>query len=126
MMGSYYMKMGYFFNKVRANSAPYTFFWLTLYSENTPLFVFKSWADLDNKFYEQVTDLKSKNLKVLLALGGWNDSAGSKYSRLVNNAAARARFVEHAVRFLKEHNFDGLHLDWEYPKCWQVNIRLCT
>jgi chitinase len=68
-----------------------------------------------------VTDLKKKGLKVLLALGGWNDSAGDKYSRLVSDASSRARFVEHAFEFVKKYNFDGLDLDWEYPKCWQVN-----
>lgn len=59
-------------------------------------------------------------MKVLLALGGWNDSAGDKYSRLVNNPSARRKFIEHAVPFLLKYKFDGLDLDWEYPKCWQV------
>ena len=69
-----------------------------------------------------MTALKSKNKKVLLALGGWNDSAGKKYSTLVNNPTARKKFVQHAVAFLKKHNFDGLDLDWEYPKCWQAGL----
>lgn len=56
-----------------------------------------------------------------MALGGWNDSAGDKYSRLVTSPASRAAFIEHAVEFLKKYDFDGLDLDWEYPKCWQVN-----
>jgi chitinase len=64
---------------------------------------------------------KKKGLKVSLALGGWNDSAGDKYSRLVNSPSARRRFVKHVVEFLEKHGFDGLDLDWEYPKCWQVN-----
>ena len=59
-------------------------------------------------------------MKVLLALGGWNDSEGSKYSRLVSSPASRAAFIDHAVKMLKEYDFDGLDLDWEYPKCWQV------
>lgn len=65
--------------------------------------------------------MKSKSRKVLLALGGWNDSAGDKYSRLVNSPSDRAKFTKHVVEFLEEHNFDGLDLDWEYPKCWQVD-----
>ena len=76
-------------------------------------------------FYEKVSNLKNKkeNLKVLLALGGWNDSEGDKYSKLVNDPDKRKKFVESAIAFLKENNFDGLDLDWEYPTCWQVD---CT
>lgn len=80
--------------------------------------------DLKNyclEFYERVVAYKKKGLKVSLALGGWNDSAGDKYSRLVNSPSARRRFVKHVVEFLEKHGFDGLDLDWEYPKCWQVN-----
>jgi len=69
---------------------------------------------------------KKKGLKVTLALGGWNDSAGDKYSRLVNSPSARRRFVKHVVEFLEKHGFDGLDLDWEYPKCWQVHTNVQT
>ena len=76
-------------------------------------------------FYEKFTALKNsslkKNLKVLLALGGWNDSEGDKYSRLVNDPDNRKMFMDSAIGFLKEHNFDGLDLDWEFPTCWQVD-----
>lgn len=40
-----------------------------------------SWADLDNDFYHKVTELRLKGVKVLIAIGGWNDSLGDKYSR---------------------------------------------
>ena len=60
-------------------------------------------------------------MKVLIALGGWNDSAGNKYSLLVNDAAARQRFISNVIQFMEQHNFDGLDLDWEYPRCWQVS-----
>ncbi|XP_050540568.1 probable chitinase 10 isoform X2 [Daktulosphaira vitifoliae] len=81
------------------------------------------WADYDNFFYQKVTELKKFGAKILLAIGGWNDSAGSKYSKLVNSQFARSKFIRHVVSFLKQNNFDGLDLDWEYPKCWQVD---CT
>ncbi|XP_011303299.1 probable chitinase 3 [Fopius arisanus] len=79
-----------------------------------------SWADFDNRFYDRVVVYKQRGLKVLLALGGWNDSAGDKYSRLVNSPAARSKFIDHAVKFIEKYNFDGLDMDWEYPVCWQV------
>lgn len=82
-----------------------------------------TWADFDNKFYERVVAHKKKGVKVTVAIGGWNDSAGDKYSRLVRDAAARARFVRHVIEFIDKHGFDGLDLDWEYPVCWQVE---CT
>ena len=62
-----------------------------------------------------------KPVQVTLALGGWNDSKGDKYSRLVNSPAARARFIEDVIAFIEKHDFDGLDLDWEYPSCWQVS-----
>jgi GH18 family chitinase len=63
---------------------------------------------------------KRHGIKVSLGLGGWNDSAGDKYSKLVNDPSARAKFIAHAIPFLEQYGFDGLDLDWEYPKCWQV------
>ena len=76
-----------------------------------------SWADIGNEMYKKVTELKGKGRKVLLAIGGWNDSKGNKYSRLVNDPKAIKKFIKHVIGYLKEHNFDGLDLDWEYPKC---------
>jgi len=80
--------------------------------------------DSGPKLYSKVTALKSKgNVKVLIALGGWNDSLGDKYSRMVNDPSARKRFIENAMIFIEKYGFDGLDLDWEYPKCWQVGIQ---
>ncbi|XP_025423968.1 probable chitinase 10 isoform X2 [Sipha flava] len=82
-----------------------------------------TWADFDNFFYRKVTELKRFGVKVLLAIGGWNDSAGSKYSELVNDPSARSKFVDHVIGYLKQNDFDGLDFDWEYPKCWQVDCK---
>jgi len=92
-------------------------------STNLVLKVHDSWADIDNRFFERVVALKKKGIKVSIGLGGWNDSLGDKYSRLVNNPAARKRFNDNIVQFIEKHGFDGLDLDWEYPKCWQVNCK---
>uniref|UniRef100_T1J8H3 chitinase n=1 Tax=Strigamia maritima TaxID=126957 RepID=T1J8H3_STRMM len=73
--------------------------------------------DLTRGFIKQIVDLKKKNnkLKVLIAIGGWNDSQGNKYSKMVGDKTLRANFIANALKFIKEHGFDGLDLDWEYP-----------
>lgn len=75
-----------------------------------------TWADFDNRFYERVVAYKKKGVKVTVAIGGWNDSAGDKYSRLVRDATARARFIRRVIEFIEKYNFDGLDLDWEVRK----------
>ena len=75
------------------------------------------------EYYQKLTNLKRRGVKVTLAIGGWNDSQGDKYSRLVNSPEARRRFIEHVVKFIEKHNFDGLDLDWEYPACWQTDCK---
>ena len=55
------------------------------------------------------------NVKLLVALGGWNDSRTSKYSVLLADPTKRAAFVTQVVEFLNHHRFDGLDLDYEYP-----------
>ena len=82
-----------------------------------------SWADIDNNFYMKVTEFKKYGIKVSVAIGGWNDSKGDKYSRLVNSPAARRKFITNVVKFIEEWNFDGLDLDWEYPSCWQTECK---
>ena len=73
------------------------------------------------EYYKKVTEYQKYGIKVTVAIGGWNDSEGDKYSRLVNDPAARKKFIDHVLQFIEKYNFDGLDLDWEYPGCWQVS-----
>ena len=59
--------------------------------------------------YQKVINLKTQNpnLKVLLAVGGWNHG-GLPFSNMVRNETSRKAFVSGAVKFLVEQGFDGL------------------
>jgi GH18 family chitinase len=81
---------------------------------------FDPWADIDNGLYKRTV---SKNTPVLLALGGWTDSVGNKYSQLAASSSARQKFVRSTVDFLRRHGFAGLHFDWNYPVCWQSDCK---
>ena len=66
--------------------------------------------------YDRFNKLKNTNpsLKTLLAVGGWN-MASAPFTRMVATASGRQEFATSTVKFLRDHNFDGLDLDWEYP-----------
>jgi chitinase len=69
----------------------------------------------DPRNLAELRQLKSKNdrLKILIAVGGW---AGSKhFSDAAATAEGRKGFADSAVAFLRDHGFDGIDLDWEYP-----------
>jgi chitinase len=49
-----------------------------------------------------------------LAIGGWNEGS-ARFSKLVDDESKRKEFVKNVIKFLRQNNFDGLDLDWEYP-----------
>lgn len=88
--------------------------------ENDGIKSLDPWQDLEDGGgkggYKKLTKFKetNKHLKVLLALGGWNEGS-QNYSELAGHPDRRAKFVKKSLEFIQRFNFDGLDLDWEYP-----------
>ncbi|KAF0295370.1 Chitotriosidase-1 [Amphibalanus amphitrite] len=94
----------------------YIYAFATLDERTLTMQPFDIHLDIDQRGYERFVALKERNprLRVLLALGGYNDS-GPKYSRMLASRERRNKFVRRAVALLRQYGFDGLDLDYEYP-----------
>lgn len=87
------------------------------------IFSFTEVIDGEMKFPEDTLGLMLKrlvkerknhpNLKVMVACGGWTGSKG--FSDMAMTDEGRKKFVESALKFIKEYDIDGLDIDWEYP-----------
>lgn len=51
-------------------------------------------------------------LRILLSVGGWG---GDHFSEAALTTQSRARFTASAVALVRDHDLDGLDIDWEYP-----------
>ena len=89
--------------------------------------VIDPWADIEKPFGPDTWDtplrgnfgayqrLKAQHpgLRVLIAVGGWFDSA--RFSDVAATAPARSKFAKSVRAFVVKYGFDGVDLDWEYP-----------
>ncbi|MFE0592178.1 glycosyl hydrolase family 18 protein [Micromonospora echinospora] len=57
----------------------------------------------------------ANNVKVSIAIGGWNNGDDSAFEALAANSATRTTFVNNVVNFVNQYNLDGVDMDWEYP-----------
>jgi GH18 family chitinase len=79
-------------------------------------------SNWDIDLYKRLAALKDrdKELKVLIAVGGWtfNDPGptATVFSDIAKDSNAQRQFIKSVLSFLQTYNFDGIDLDWEYPK----------
>ncbi|XP_025089836.1 acidic mammalian chitinase-like [Pomacea canaliculata] len=70
----------------------------------------------DLRRFKDIQRLKINNpqLKTMLSVGGW-DMGSLPFSILVNDSSSIREFAETTTKFLREHGFDGLDVDWRFP-----------
>ena len=53
------------------------------------------------------------DLKILVSVGGWSWSGN--FSDAALTSESRKQFAQSVVDMIREHNLDGIDIDWEYP-----------
>ncbi len=70
--------------------------------------------ELDQQLRDLVAQkAKYPQLKVMVACGGWGGSKG--FSDMAVSVESRQKFIDSVMKFIEEHQLDGLDIDWEYP-----------
>jgi GH18 family chitinase len=73
-------------------------------------------SDDDAENFPQLLQLKQQypNLQILISVGGASHS--THFAAVSAHAARRSHFAQSCVQFMKQNGFDGIDIDWEYPK----------
>ncbi|KAF2713786.1 glycoside hydrolase family 18 protein [Pleomassaria siparia CBS 279.74] len=76
----------------------------------------------DLNVYAEFTALKSKKLQTWISVGGWAFSepgvTRKAWSNMAEKPETRAKFINSAKAFMRQHGFQGLDLRWEFPGAW--------
>lgn len=68
------------------------------------------------KLEQLVIEAHKNNVKVCIAIGGWNDGDDSAFETIAADSALTVTFVSNVMDFIHNYNLDGVDMDWEYPE----------
>ena len=72
------------------------------------------WANGGYKSGTSLPDLAHKHgVKLMVSIGGWTLS--DLFPAIAASAQLRAAFADNCVKLIKDYDFDGIDMDWEYP-----------
>lgn len=66
----------------------------------------------DYVYPELIQTAHKNNVKVIMSVGGWGNCEG--FPGMASTAENRKRFIDQVLKFCKDHDYDGVDIDWEF------------
>jgi len=63
-----------------------------------------------------IDDAHRAGVKVLVSIGGADQTATAAFRRIAGSEELRKLFAENVEKFLREYKYDGIDFDWEFPE----------
>lgn len=71
-----------------------------------------------SKLRDLVQAAHARGVKVLIAVGGWNNGNDQGFERLASSSSTIRTFVNNMISMCNTYDLDGVDIDWEYPDPW--------
>lgn len=126
---TYWRNPQYLANKVPYNKINTLIYAFSIFDSDGKVSLFDSASDPQNLPMIEQARQQYPYLNASLSFGGWSwystppgwackkgDGPSACFSQLTQNSNTRQTFVKNAVQAMKEVNFNGIDIDWEYPK----------
>lgn len=73
-------------------------------------------TEVNSKLLGELVVLGRKNgVKVMVAIGGWNNGNTTDWESMAKRPRTRQKFVKNVLEFCEFNRLDGVDIDWEYP-----------
>lgn len=73
-------------------------------------------TEVNAKLLGELVALGRKNgVKVMVAIGGWNNGNTTDWESMAKRPRTRQKFVKNVLEFCDFNRLDGIDIDWEYP-----------
>ena len=68
----------------------------------------------------------ARNVKVGIAIGGWNGGDDTAFETLAASPESQKRFVSETMDLVNTYDLDGVDMDWEYPDVGESSARFLS
>lgn len=72
-------------------------------------------TEVDPTSFARLREVKAQNPNIKTLISISSEAGPKRFSDAALSEGSRSAFADSAAAFMKEHGFDGVDLDWEYP-----------